>query len=250
LSTPALKDSTSTRIEKHQISAIVGPRRRLVDPHRRHSLIDSSSRLPPPEHQALANVDLSNRIPERKQMHQSTNGTATRGLVMTSFVGPRRSNPDVPKCNSQQHLRRAAASRIRGRDSSLVWIGPTPPVSRYRLPGFDDTQSRKCRRILLRSARTCMMIDRHHKYRRLPKRNLDRVHVDRNTSGKPNHDIGEIAYTYMHHVRMISASCVYAYLHACMHPLCTDVYIRHASTPNDVRSTSIHHAFGIPFQYQ
>jgi len=125
-----------------------------------------------------------------------------------------------------------------------------PAVSRYRLPGFDDTQSRTCRRILLRSARTCMMIDRHHKYRRLPKRNLDRVHVDRNTSGKPNHDIGEIAYTYMHHVRMISASCVYAYLHACMHPLCTDVYIRHASTPNDVRSTSIHHAFGIPFQYQ
>ena len=168
----ALKDSTSTRIERHQIAAIVRPRRRLVDPHRRHSLIDSSSRLPPPEHQALANVDLSNRILERKQMHQSTNGTATRGLVMTSFVGPRRSNPDVPKCNSQQHLRRAAASRIRGRDSSLVRIGPTPPVSRYRLPGFDDMQSRTCRKVLLRSARTCLMTDRHHKYRRLPKRRI------------------------------------------------------------------------------
>ena len=124
----ALKDSTSTRIERHQIAAIVRPRRRLVDPHRRHSLIDSSSRLPPPEHQALPMLICQIAYPsESRCINQPTAPTATRGLVMTSFAGPRRSNPDVPKCNSQQHLRRAAASRIRGRDSSLVWIGPTPP---------------------------------------------------------------------------------------------------------------------------
>ena len=169
----ALKDSTSTRIERHQIAAIVRPRRRLVDPHRRHSLIDSSSRLPPPEHQALPMLICQIAYPsESRCINQPTAPTATRGLVMTSFAGPRRSNPDVPKCNSQQHLRRAAASRIRGRDSSLVRIGPTPPVSRYRLPGFDDMQSRTCRKVLLRSARTCLKTDRHHKYRRLPKRRI------------------------------------------------------------------------------
>jgi hypothetical protein len=130
---------------------------------------------------------------------------------------------------------RSSTSSVRRRpifELGHVCIGPTPPVSRYRVPGFDDKHSRTCRRVLLRSARTCMMIDCLHKYRRLPERNFDRVHVDCNASGKPNQDIGEIAYANMHlrASRTFDLGFVHIRVCRCMHHPCTNVYVRHVST--------------------